>query len=826
MATSLTESVATAIKSSSKTPQLLPPAPNASLDIVLGDITGSQSFQPVLIDHRSQEGTLSELHSMIKRLREMDSSLSLTKSMMGRLYGSSGETAAAPFWITLSLLKERSANIMSMSDILDIDTLMPEASQASLIEELYSISLPILTELPTANPEEWRVPALALEAVALQAQQLAETFRPELIDVLYPVLQLMGSSNPSLQNHAMTCLNIMTRACGYSDTSTMLIDNVDYLVNSVGMKFNTFDISPQAPQVLLMMIRLCGASLIPYLDDLIGSIFSILDAFHGYPKLVELLFAVLGAIIDESAKSPTILAITSDAQVDTKIDGQPRYKPRTISDIVVEFKRRRKRRAEHDSHEADNSEVLEPHPKRPWKGILGREAGEEAGEADESQTNQSPPQGDDEDKALSKPHNLLISILKSIPPHLSSPSPHLRRSLLTILSRAMAVLAPDENSFLPLVNDIWPSVSARITLAPSLASNTSTSLALTNPHPRAPSGLDEMNIQEQAYVIVASCQTIDAMCRGAGDFMSSRVEHDFPKWKQIYTKCWQRVKHDADLAFERHQQHQRRLDQARRRENDPNKTISQIEHLTITQTSSTNETTTTSTISSSSTPSLPRGPPPLPHFASKSFTPHHNIWSALTSLFTTILVHVRLPLDVGDDICQCLGRWIPSFYPNYYFTYSWKDTQCSPADDAQTTRKTRPDSSSSEVDIDATIRAMDAWNADLTWLIFARGRAKSADNRQEGGFDVMRTNLNGRLAKILNSSAEKEDVGRRRFAEMERWRRFEDKGEIFQFDPKQTYYFEPNKNINFNEWIRMTIKIKGMNRYPKAASTAMKCREI
>ncbi|EAS35442.3 HEAT repeat protein [Coccidioides immitis RS] len=757
MATTLCESVAAAIQSSSKSPQQLPSTSNPSLELALGAAAKSQLFPPVLVDHRSQKGTLSELNCMIKRLSHMDTSLSLTRSMMDRLYSSSDVSAVAPFWLTLSLLRNRAANTVSLSDMLNLDAPTLSSSQAGLIEELYSISLPILVELPTANPEEWRIPALALEAVALQAQQLGESFRPELIDILYPVLQLMGSSNPSLQNHAMTCLNIMADACEYSDTSTMLVDNVDYLINSVGMKFNTFDISHQAPQVLLMMIRLCGARLIPYLDDLIGSIFSILDAFHGYPKLVELLFEVLGTIVDESAKSPDSLRITSSTQTELRTHGKHPHKIRTVSDVASEIKRLRERRAEHDSHEAQELEAIESHPTRPWKRSR---YSEHAGEENEAVDDQ-PPKPEDDSKTLSKPHNLLLSILKSIPPHLSSPSPHLRRSLLSILSRAMAVLAPDENSFLPLINDIWPSVCVRISLPPILASDTSTSLA--TPNPRTSGGTNEMNLQEQTYVIVASCKTVAAMCEGAGDFMSSRIEHEFPKWKQIYLRCWERVKHDAELAFERYQQRQRLLNQSQAPELDATKTISQMGHLSITETHSSNQSTSLSAPkpTTGSAQSLP--PPPLPHFTSKSFTPHHNIWSALSSLFTTILSHTRLPLDIGDEICQCLGTWISFFYPNYYFTHSWQDlSRPSPADKTQVT-----DSSSSEVDIDATIRAMDTWNADLAWFIFVRGRAKNVNGGKEADFDVARRKMEAKLVKILDSSPRgSREVSQLRFAEV------------------------------------------------------------
>ncbi|WEW57809.1 hypothetical protein PRK78_003276 [Emydomyces testavorans] len=739
MVTSLCESVAAVIQSSSKAPQLLRSPSNAGLEVALGEVTGSQSFGAVLIDHRSQKGTLLELHHLIKSFAQMDTSLSLIKSTIDRLYGSTGDSAVAPFWLALSFLKNKKMNDASFCDILDLDTPTSSPSLANLVEELYSISLPILTELPTANPEEWRICALALEAVALQSQQLRESFRPELIDILYPVLQLMGSSNPDLQNHAMTCLNVMTNACGYPDTTTMLIDNVDYLINSVGMKFNTFDISPQAPQVLLMLIRLCGARLIPYLDDLIGSIFSILDAFHGYPKLVELLFAVLGTIVDESAKSPGALSIKSGTQMKSRSHWKQQYTPRTVPNIIDEFERRRERRAQQGAHEAGKSEVLELHPKRPWKTVTS----EESGAADFPADNSNSQPEDDDNKALSKPHSLLLNIVKTIPPHLSSPSPHLRRSLLTILSRAAAVLAPDENSFLPLINDLWPSVSARITLPPILASNTSTSLSLTTSPSQKTSGLDEAGVQEQTYVIVASCKTISSMCEGAGDFMTSRIEHEFPKWKQIYFWCWERVKHDAELAFERHQQRQRAL----KRNIDATKTTSQIEHLSISQPPSTNEniSLSISKAPSTATSSQPRGPPPLPHFASKSFSPHHSIWSALTSLFTCILSHVRVPLDIGDEICECLGSWISLFYPHHYFTYSWRTTTI---DEVQDTKGMQTDSSASDVDVDVTIRAMDTWNADLTWFIFSRGQATNVKGGREEGLEVVRAKMDGRLVEM------------------------------------------------------------------------------
>ena len=103
-----------------------------------------------------------------------------------------------------------------------------------------------------ATELDWRLQALALETIALQASQQKEAFRGELIDALYPVLHYMGASVEALRDHAVTCLNIIARDCGYRNSGELIVSNVDYLVNAVALRLNSFDISPQAPQVLLM----------------------------------------------------------------------------------------------------------------------------------------------------------------------------------------------------------------------------------------------------------------------------------------------------------------------------------------------------------------------------------------------------------------------------------------------------------------------------------------------------------------------------------------------------------------------------------------------
>lgn len=672
LASGLCDSVAASINHSSSIQPLGLPTTDVSLEVMDGN-SKSVSFPPVLLEHRSQQQTLRDLQSMIVRLNISDSGPEITRSIIAQMHNASGNSIISPFWLALNFLKQDS--LTSVDDFMSFDhDEVSLSSKASMIEELYCISLPVLNE-PDAL--DWRISALALEAIALQAQQLGEVFRPELMDALYPTLQFLASGNPGLQRHAMACLNILAESCNYTDVSAMIIDNVDYLVNSVGLKLNTFDVSPYPPQVLLMMVKLCGARLIPYLDDLIDAVFGILNLYHGYPKLVELMFRTLAAIIEEGTKTPTLLAITDG---DNIFDHRKRQYERLQMSTLTEDIATRARCA--------NDEEMEriPHPKQPWgkpknqADLKSESLSDLLEKEDETDDSLPPPKElEDSEKPLSKPHTLLLHIVKSIPSHLSSPSPYLRRSLLSILNQALPTLAHNENSFLPLINDLWPSVASKITFPAAFTESSSSSLTKADFPRRA----DDFSFQEEIYVITTACQAIETMCKSAGDFMASRVEAEYPRWERLYRRAWERVRQDADRAIERRGQHA---------------SGSLIQHQSMSPLLSL---------------TLSSGP------GTRTFTPHHTIWRALTSLFITLLTHVRLPLATGDQICEYLAAWVTRFAgPRYYF-----DIHLQTAGEAEQSRNEEAESA---------LQAMHVWNADLAWFMFQQERTTVSNGPRSG----------------------------------------------------------------------------------------------
>jgi hypothetical protein len=261
-----------------------------------------------------------------------------------------------------------------------------------------------------------------------------------------------------------------------------MVDNVDYMVNAISLRLNTFDISPQAPQVLIMMIRLTGPSLLPYLDDVVGSIFAALDNFHGYPRLVEVLFSVLGEVVEEGSRSGQ-LQLTSGTPIDYR---KTPSKSSTIDDIVKMVEKKRKSNVEEDTVAQGSF------PKTPWKDARTL-LDEASAAAKKGETEESEEVGEVEKIPPTKIYSMVQSIARLGQHYLTSQSPVLRTRLLSLISTACNALRDNEDEFLPLVNDIWPVVIKRL-------------------------------YDNEAFVVITAAETVAEICRCAGDFLSTRIQ--------------------------------------------------------------------------------------------------------------------------------------------------------------------------------------------------------------------------------------------------------------------------------------------------------------
>lgn len=462
-----------------------------------------QEYRPVLLAEDSQQSTRNEIRSLTDNIGSSSQKTKLAAELLTYLRDSRGEDQIASFWLSFELVKASSHSQSSDLDtFLDLTFANDREPQDAVFQELYDFSVSVVTSHSDTEDTDWRLEAIALEVTAFAASRMQDGFRPELIDVLYPITTFMGSQHPRLRRHAMITLNKIAASCGYGNVSELIIDNADYMVNSISLRLNTFDISPASTRVLSMMIRLTGPRLIPFLDDAVAAIFAALDNYHGYPLFVESLFSVLSEIVRQGVKSDTLL-IEEDRskRIDHKKNPPNSEGIEGILDLLEQRAHRRGREAP-DLEETDGQ--LTGHPKEPWGPPKSKTKSfiETLKEADETEegAEDAPASGGEKPKPPATPTYALLTRVTTLTQHyLTSPTPTLRKSLLDLVTTVSPALAPDEDSFLPTINALWPVVIAR----------------LHDPEP---------------FVVVAACGALGALCASAGDFLASRVKTEWGSW--------------------------------------------------------------------------------------------------------------------------------------------------------------------------------------------------------------------------------------------------------------------------------------------------------
>ncbi|UKZ81271.1 hypothetical protein TrVFT333_009043 [Trichoderma virens FT-333] len=450
-----------AVVSASKTQQ-----PNANSRVLLLDdgssastATSESQFQPVLLGHEGQRRLKGEIMSLLRTVGSISQNTKIAANMLDCVRESTSLNQLTAYWLCFELIKASHAGSEDTDALFDLSAFTEQSEDINQVfDELYDFSVQVLDSHTEMAQVDWRLEAIALEIMAYAAHRSGEKFRPELIDVLFPVATFLGSENGNLQQHAIATLNSIALSCQYSNVSELIIDNVDYMVNSVSLRLNTLDISPASTQVLRMMVRLAGPRLVPFLDDVVESMFAALENYHGYTSFVESLFSVLKEIVDQATQADGRLLTDAER---SSTNHKKQAQAMENLDMLLEILDRRKQREERDKAEMENM------------GLVQRVA------------------------TLTQHY-------------LTSPTPTLRRSLLELVAAASSVLAADEDSFLPLVNAIWPVVIAR----------------LHDP---------------ETFVVVEACETLSGLCKAAGDFLSTRWKTEW--WDGLGDWCRKAKQH-------------------------------------------------------------------------------------------------------------------------------------------------------------------------------------------------------------------------------------------------------------------------------------------
>lgn len=456
----------------------------ASLSVDQSMVSSSTmpEYQAVLLGHEGQRGTREAFMALLKSVGSRSPPAKIATRMLESAQTPGSVNQVVAFWLCFQLVKAAHESTTAEEAFLDLAAFGDSADDVDVVfNDLYSYAVQVVNSHTETAVGDWRLDAIALETISYAASRSGKAYRPEFIDVLFPVVAYLGSPNPDLRSHAIVTLNGLARDCEYTSVSELMVDNVDYMVNSVALRLNSLDISPASTQALTMMLRLAGPQLVPFLDDVVESIFGALENYHGYPAFVESLFAVLKELVDQAVQSDALL-------LEDQKHSKPAHKkqPLKVDGLsgLHQFLDRREERKKRNEEETDTETNVRGHPAAPWKDEAGNDEDTEMQEHEK----EKPPN--------SVTYQLLLRVANLTQHYLTSPTPMLRRSLLELLATASPALAPDEDAFLPMVNAIWPVVVGRL-------------------------------YDDELYVSIEACHALAGLCAAAGDFLATRFKTEW-----------------------------------------------------------------------------------------------------------------------------------------------------------------------------------------------------------------------------------------------------------------------------------------------------------
>ncbi|KAI9243991.1 hypothetical protein BY458DRAFT_423896, partial [Sporodiniella umbellata] len=171
------------------------------------------------------------------------------------------------------------------------------------------VSYQITNVVPSASPKDQDSSyvlnvCFGLQMVGLIASNInVEDLRELLINMLYPLLAHLGSSNIYIHAYALITLNVIASKCGLENAKELAIENIDYVINMVSQHISTLSIHNRIPFVLKALISVSGYESIKYLEDTVQEICDTLDRYHHNDELSSDLCGVLFEVVQVVEKS-------------------------------------------------------------------------------------------------------------------------------------------------------------------------------------------------------------------------------------------------------------------------------------------------------------------------------------------------------------------------------------------------------------------------------------------------------------------------------------------------------------------------------------------
>ncbi|OBA18644.1 uncharacterized protein OGAPODRAFT_15321 [Ogataea polymorpha] len=311
------------------------------------------------------------------------------------------------------------------------------------------------------EPALTKATIIGLQCIEKACDILGNDFHSELIDYLYPVVDSLASPNDLIRLQAQKVILKVADQLYEGSVERLISENCDYLTDKLSINMTGETITPRTPMIIGVLVKIGGIELVSQLDDIIATIFTLLDVYHQYATLCEGFFFVFDQIIDQiynnvlsSVSWKDIEQINEDVNV---IYPAP-WGLRNLEQ-VFDFVEKQVELLDYD-HETAGEVIEEPIKK---EKILDVDSDDES-DAETTSVVSSP---EDDTKWTSpispKQYKVLAEIFQYSERLCKHRSVKVSAIALGLINKLIPILATEKTKFLPIVASIWPTAASFVT---------------------------------------------------------------------------------------------------------------------------------------------------------------------------------------------------------------------------------------------------------------------------------------------------------------------------------------------------------------------------
>lgn len=126
-------------------------------------------------------------------------------------------------------------------------------------------------------------------------------FSNELIDYFYFIVENLASSSMQIRELSQICMTKLANVLYDGSLQSLIIDNVDYLIESISQRLN-LGITDKVTTVLMVICKMTSYQVMLSFQDILETIFQMLDFYHGYKDMVLQFFQFFEIISNEMGK--------------------------------------------------------------------------------------------------------------------------------------------------------------------------------------------------------------------------------------------------------------------------------------------------------------------------------------------------------------------------------------------------------------------------------------------------------------------------------------------------------------------------------------------